>query len=226
MLMKKKKSPKSDVAPELQAATSPYSKTSARCSPVPTNMPKSVNTTATPGADPGPPVSSVGPKERAIIEEIVEALQEINIDELPESPRGESIQGLQSALESLISPQVEPRDHHSVRFNIRLTERELRVGQAAIDAAWEISSFDRRQGADHGHEIAVALGLDLEHAKTVVFVEKGNALYQPGEAFRTRRWRLVRHGGDILRVAGGTSKKAPPCSSVRTALSSDSGAEG
>ena len=104
-------------------------------------MPKSVNAMDVPGADPDPPVSSVGPKERAIIEELVRALQGIDIDGLPEGPRGDTLRGLQWALESLVSPQVEPRTQHRVPLNIRLTKRELRVGQAAMNAAWEISSF-------------------------------------------------------------------------------------
>ena len=94
-----------------------------------------------PGADPGRPVSSVGPKERAIIKGLVRALQGIDIDELPESPRVDTLRGLQWALESIISPQIEPRGQHRVPFNIRLTKEEAAVGRAAIDTAWEISSF-------------------------------------------------------------------------------------
>ena len=103
-------------------------------------MPKPVNTTDGPGADPDPPVSFVSPEERAIIEEIVEALREIDIYELPESPRRGTIRGLLWALESLISPQIEPREQHCVPFNIRLTKDEAAVGQATIDEVWQISA--------------------------------------------------------------------------------------
>jgi len=49
---------------------------------------------------------------------------------------------------------------------------------------------DRRQRADHGHEVTVALGLDPEHAVAVFFFEKGNALNQAGKAFGERCWPL------------------------------------
>ena len=43
---------------------------------------------------------------------------------------------------------------------------------------------DGRQGADHGHQVAVALGFDLEHAESAVLVEKRDALDQPRKALR------------------------------------------
>ncbi|MGO8931411.1 MAG: hypothetical protein ACLQU3_31535, partial [Limisphaerales bacterium] len=44
------------------------------------------------------------------------------------------------------------------------------------------------------------LGFDFEHGKARVLVVERDTLNQPGEAFRIRRWRLVRHGGDILKL--------------------------
>jgi hypothetical protein len=75
-----------------------------------------------------------------MIEEIVEALSVIDISELPESPRGDTIRGLLWALESLNSRLIEPRDQRSVPFDIRLTKKEAAVGQAAINEAWQIIS--------------------------------------------------------------------------------------
>lgn len=132
--MTKKKLPQSGDCPERHRPQGPKTTTSNA------NTPKSPNTAAAPEPDLAPPVSRAGPRERAIVEEIVEALHDIDIDALPETSRGDTVRGLLWALEALITPLVEPHDQHYVPFNIRLTQDEAAVGRAAINEVWQISS--------------------------------------------------------------------------------------
>jgi hypothetical protein len=97
------------------------------------------------GASPGSgrastvPILQVQGTERMLIEEIVEALQEIDIDQLPETPRADTIRGLLWALERLLGPKIEARQQHHVPFNARLSQSEARIGRAAIEEVWRIS---------------------------------------------------------------------------------------
>jgi hypothetical protein len=114
----------------------------------------------------------ISPKERAIMENIVAALHDIDIKELPPTPRGDTIRGLLGALDYLISGKVEPREHHHVPFNIQLTREEAALGRAAVAEVWEIS-------AD------VLVGLACLRARGYVNHNGGEvpALWSPGDFY-------------------------------------------
>ena len=82
----------------------------------------------------------ISPKERATMKNIVAALHDIDVDGLPEKPRGDTVRGLLRALEYLVSVKVEPRKHHQVPFNIQLTRQEAALGRAVVAEMWEIAS--------------------------------------------------------------------------------------
>jgi hypothetical protein len=51
----------------------------------------------------------------------------------------------------------------------------------------------RWQGPDHSDQVALALGIDLEHAKAAFLVEKSDVRNQAGQAFGgCRRWSIHR----------------------------------
>jgi hypothetical protein len=85
-------------------------------------------------------LAEIGDTERSILEDIVDAFYGINIDNLPEDPRGDTIRGLFWALEAVLSPLTEPHKQHLVPFNANLTQEEAALGRAAIEKVWEISS--------------------------------------------------------------------------------------
>ena len=63
-------------------------------------------------------------------------------------------------------------------------EAKLAVLHPAALGGEPFPGADGRQGADHGHQVAVSLGFDLEHAEPVVLVEERDALDQPRKALR------------------------------------------
>jgi hypothetical protein len=139
--MLKKKLSKSGGYTEPQPATAPNTKTSNRPKGVYADKPVTAKAADAPGSNPDPASYGVGFKEREIIEDIVDALRDIDIEQLPESPRGDTIRCLQWALEYLMSPPMQPQDQHRVPFNFRLTKEEAVLGQEAIEEVWRISSW-------------------------------------------------------------------------------------
>ena len=131
--MKHKRLIKPVVAAERQAIQSTHSEASA------TNTNKPTGALGVRCGDPNSEVSPVGPKEGAIIQEIVEALDATDIHALPEIPRGDTIRGLLWALEALVAPLTEPRLQHNAPFNARLAREEAEVGQAVINEVWQVS---------------------------------------------------------------------------------------
>jgi hypothetical protein len=135
------------------------------------NAPTSPKGTDTPGPD-WDPVTSLGPNERAIIGELVEAMHDVDIDGLPASPRCDTIRGLLWALERLISPRIEPQSQHCIPFNIRLSQDETTLGRAAIDEVWAISCL---------------LLVGLEHLKTQGYISRHGvevpAGWSPGDFY-------------------------------------------
>jgi hypothetical protein len=85
------------------------------------------------------PIMGVRGRERTLIEQIVEALQDIDIHELPQTPRADTIRGLIWALERLLASKIEARQQHHIPFNARLTQAEAKIGRAAIEEVWRIS---------------------------------------------------------------------------------------
>src|SRR5689334_20486273 len=67
------------------------------------------------------PIIRVDERERMLMEEIVGALNDIDIDALPETSRADTVRGLLWALERLLAPRIEARQQHHVPFNVRLT---------------------------------------------------------------------------------------------------------
>jgi hypothetical protein len=86
----------------------------------------------------GPALSSLTSEEKEIVGGIVNALHTINIDGLPEEPRGDTIRSLLWALEELLTPRIEPMEQHPVWFNVSLTQEEVVVGRAAEQEIWSI----------------------------------------------------------------------------------------
>jgi len=62
-------------------------------------------------------------------------------------------------------------------------EAELAVLDPAAFRRHPFTGADGRQGADHRHQVALALGFDFEHGIAVFLIEERDALDQPGEAF-------------------------------------------
>ncbi len=85
-------------------------------------------------------LSEIGDAERAIIQDIVDALHGTDFDGLTPEPRGDTIRGLLWALEDLLSPVIEPREQHCVPFNVNLTQEEAALGRDAIKEVWNICS--------------------------------------------------------------------------------------
>ena len=62
-------------------------------------------------------------------------------------------------------------------------EAKFSVLDPAALSSDPFTGADRSQGADHCDQVTVPFGLHLEHGPAILFVEEGDALYQPGEAF-------------------------------------------
>ena len=87
---------------------------------------------------------------------------------------------------------------------------ELPVLNPAAFGGHPFTGVDGGQRADHRHQIAVALGFDLEHGQTVFLVEERDPLDQPGKAF-----------GELLVSAAGAKQRGLEAIGDKSVLTSN-----
>ena len=99
-------------------------------------------------------------------------------------------------------------------------EAKLPVLDPAALGGHPLPGADRSQGADHGDQVAVPFGLHLEHRPAVLLVEEGDALDQPGEAFRECRRGFLHWAFQRRRISSAVGLLPPQACSRRRRLGS------
>ena len=89
-------------------------------------------------------------KTTTIVESLVEAMEQTDLDQLPFDPMGDSIRGVHWQLRYALAearPKIEPKDPHQVPFHLELSADQAALYGKARQEAWKtcLSLFNSMQ---------------------------------------------------------------------------------